>query len=1072
MEDVRNPEGIWINSRLFREVGDFWMKNGYYTAEPEDSPAYIDFWSRERDRCINGYSIGGAKITGSHYFYLNYCPIDKVEVIGSGRRRAAKKTTGLPDFWEGDYNYFWIRDIARLGILEAMGCSPSYIDSVYNIEDDKERNKILMEHYDKLGLMYQPIPENLDGGLDLIVGKSRRKGFEQPHSELVMTPDGYTTMGEVKIGDTILTPKGIAKVMDKFPQGKKDVYEVTLYDGRKVKCGENHLWKVYSHLLRKNYRTTKVLKTSDLIKSGLTKKKGVAYKWLLPINEPIEYSEKDLPIDPYVLGALLGDGGITKNLRISSTDVEIIDKIILNLTAAYPWVNGTWSAHRHDNYWTISLKNITKEEVDKLKRIYGTSKFAKSVNPVFEELKKLGLNCITDNKFIPDIYKFSSKEQRLELLRGLMDTDGYCSKKGDISFTNKSEKFVSDVQDICYSLGIQATKRLRKDGLWILYISTSENIFSLKRKSERINPDKDRLHKFIPIVKIEKLDYQEESSCILIDDEEHLYLTRGYVVTHNSYKNAACACNNFFHRPKSRTLVMGYEKKYLYPGIDTFFGKCQSYINHINDNTGWKQPTDYINKQNHIRASYKQKNADGLEVEKGILSEIFAISFKDNPDAGRGSDTYDIFGEEVGAWGVPGGLKDTISAMRSSTEAGAFKTGMITLFGTSGDLDKGTVDFAEMFESPQAFNFMAFYDIWGKYHDKVEGFFFPRQLNCEGYMDDNGNSDIQGATDYELKIREQKKKGGATSVQLQKKMYEDPLNSAEAFGIVAHNAFPVVELKAQLDKVIAMKWQESKGTPVRFSREDGKVVAKPVMDGSAEPITTYILKSNNLEGCPVIYEFPGENPPRGLYKIGYDPIRQDTGTSLAAIIVYKSAGIGEFYHDNIVAEYIGRYEDPEDIDRVAEDMADYFNTTIMYENECTGTKNYFRKIRRLNLLALQPDAVISKNLKGSKVSRVYGCHMVEGLKDAGERYIKSWLMSIIDYDENDTPITVIDRIYSRRLLEELINYNRKGNFDLVSALIMCMFQVQNDSMTDNFTEEKEPQAKILLNMIGNMYIKN
>lgn len=716
MEDVRNPEGIWINSRLFREVGDFWMKNGYYTAEPEDSPAYIDFWSRERDRCINGYSIGGAKITGSHYFYLNYCPIDKVEVIGSGRRRAAKKTTGLPDFWEGDYNYFWIRDIARLGILEAMGCSPSYIDSVYNIEDDKERNKILMEHYDKLGLMYQPIPENLDGGLDLIVGKSRRKGF--------------------------------------------------------------------------------------------------------------------------------------------------------------------------------------------------------------------------------------------------------------------------------------------------------------------------------------------------------------------SYKNAACACNNFFHRPKSRTLVMGYEKKYLYPGIDTFFGKCQSYINHINDNTGWKQPTDYINKQNHIRASYKQKNADGLEVEKGILSEIFAISFKDNPDAGRGSDTYDIFGEEVGAWGVPGGLKDTISAMRSSTEAGAFKTGMITLFGTSGDLDKGTVDFAEMFESPQAFNFMAFYDIWGKYHDKVEGFFFPRQLNCEGYMDDNGNSDIQGATDYELRIREQKKKGGATSVQLQKKMYEDPLNSAEAFGIVAHNAFPVVELKAQLDKVIAMKWQESKGTPVRFSREDGRVVAKPVMDGSAEPITTYILKSNNLEGCPVIYEFPGENIPRGLYKIGYDPIRQDTGTSLAAIIVYKSAGIGEFYHDNIVAEYIGRYEDPEDIDRVAEDMADYFNTTIMYENECTGTKNYFRKIRRLSLLALQPDAVISKNLKGSKVSRVYGCHMVEGLKDAGERYIKSWLMSIIDYDENDNPITVIDRIYSRRLLEELINYNRKGNFDLVSALIMCMFQVQNDSMTDNFTEEREPQAKILLNMIGNMYIKN
>lgn len=714
MDNVRNSDGIWINSKVFSEVGNFWMKTGYYTSAPEDSPDFIDFWLRERDRCINGYSVGGAKITGDHYFYLNYCPIDRVEVIGSGKRRSARKIFALPDFWEGDYNYFWIREIARKGILEALGCEVSYIDSIYDIEDSDERNKILMEHYDKLGLMYQPIPEHLDGGLDVIVGKARRRGF--------------------------------------------------------------------------------------------------------------------------------------------------------------------------------------------------------------------------------------------------------------------------------------------------------------------------------------------------------------------SYKNAACACNNFFHRPKSRTLVMAYDKKYIYPGVDTFFGKCRSYINHINGNTGWRQPTDFIDKQNHVKASYKQKSSDGIDIEKGILSEIFAISFKDNPDAGRGADTYDIFGEEVGAWGVPGGLKATVSAMRSSTEAGAYKTGMMTLFGTSGSLDKGTADFAEMFESPRAFNFMSFYDIWGEYHDKVEGFFFPRQLNCEGYIDENGNSDTKGATEYELRIREQAKKGGASSSQIQSKMYEDPLNSSEAFGIVSKNSFPVVELKAQLDKVIAMKWQETNGTPVKFTRENGEVVAKPVLDGSAEPITTFILKSNNLEGCPVIYEFPRQNPPKGLYKIGYDPIRQDSGTSLAAIIVYKSAGIGEYYHDNIVAEYIGRYQDPEDIDRIAECFADYFNTTIMYENECTGVKNYFRKIRRLSLLALQPDAVISKNIKGSRVNRVYGCHMVEALKDAGERYIKSWLLSVIDYDENDNPVTVIDRIYSRRLLEELINYNRKGNFDLVSALIMCMFQVQN-SILNNDVEEEKSQADILLKMISNMYKK-
>ena len=695
MSIIRDNSGKWLDTSVFRKAGETFMKNGYYCPDPYGSPAWYEFWKEERRRCLKGYEVDGHKITGNYYFYLNYCPIQKVDILNATGRRA-NKIKGFPDFWDGDYNYFWIRDIARDGILEALHV-PKEEQYRINALPDEERFPILREYYDTLGLFFDPLPDQLDGGLDLILGKARRRGF--------------------------------------------------------------------------------------------------------------------------------------------------------------------------------------------------------------------------------------------------------------------------------------------------------------------------------------------------------------------SFKNASVAVCNFFHRPHSYTMLIAYEKKYLFPGKKTIFGKCKEYINFVNEHTAWKMPSDYINTQQHIRASYKETK-DGVDIEKGFMSEIEAISFKDNPDAGRGADAYDIIGEEVGAWGTPGGLKNTIAAMRSSSEAGIFKTGMMTMFGTSGDMEGGTVDFSDLFRRPKANGFMSFKDRWGKFKEKVEGFFFPKHMNTEGFYDENGNSDMEAAKQAELLTRKTLIDNGATSTEIQKRMQEEPLDSAEAFALVAANTFPVVELQAQLDKVIAMNLQAIKGTPVKLHYVDGKITATPILDGSAKPITSFKDIPLDIQGCPIIYEFPAD-PPAGLYKIGYDPIRQEHGTSLAGIIVYKGTQVGSYTHDIPVAEYVGRYDDPDDIDRVAEMFADLFNTKVMYENEVTGVKNYFRRIKRLSLLALQPDTVISKNIKKSKVARVYGCHMNEQLKDAGERYVKSWLLTVLDYDENDNPVRVIDRIYSIRLLEELISYFRKGNFDLVSALFMCMFQVQEEVLGKEYGEEEE-----------------
>ena len=98
--------------------------------------------------------------------------------------------------------------------------------------------------------------------------------------------------------------------------------------------------------------------------------------------------------------------------------------------------------------------------------------------------------------------------------------------------------------------------------------------------------------------------------------------------------------------------------------------------------------------------------------------------------------------------------------------------------------------------------------------------------------------------------------------------------------------------------------------------------------------------------------------------------------------------------------------------------------------------------------------------------------MNDQLKNAGERYVKDWLLTVVDYDENEKPIHVFDRIYSLRLLEELIMYHRKGNFDLVSALFMCMIQVQEEYINTEYDEtKKDSRLKKLSSLIGNMYQK-
>ena len=616
-----------INSNKFRQSAINFINTGQYCSYPQGTSEFFQFWDREKDRCIDGYTTDdGDYISGYNYFYLNYCPIQRIvykEKSVNGVTKIVKTRELLfPDFYDYDYYFF------------------------------------------------QAMQQAEEEGKHLCALKSRRKGYEQPYSELVATPNGFTKMMDIHVGDYVATAKGTySKVLEEYEQGYKDVFRVTLDDGRQVTCGADHLWYVIN---ASNKLKPEVINTHDMLQNGIFKTYGGYnhYRYYLPEIKPVPYQEKQLPIHPYILGALLGDGTINrkgKSIKISTADQEIVDEFARLLGEDYELVKDN-SCY---NYRIKYKKRFDKEICAK----YENGKFG--VNPLSREITKLGLNVSCEYKFIPTEYVYSSIEQRMELVRGLMDTDGTISKDGSCMFANTSKSLVQDLAFVLRSLGIRCEiNTYQKDNcklLYRLYIRTKESIFKLTRKLNRIKDKK--INSKVAIVNIERLDYQEKCKCILIEDEDHLYLTRDYIPTHNSYKNAAMACRNYYLIPNSKTYIYASNKQYLTE--DGILTKAWDYMNFIDKNTAWGKKRS-INTQMRKRAGFFTKDDYGNEVELGYKSEIIGVTLKDNPDIVRGKAGKLIIFEEAGSFSELGAAWQIA---RPSVEQDGVAFGTMVAFG-------------------------------------------------------------------------------------------------------------------------------------------------------------------------------------------------------------------------------------------------------------------------------------------------------------------------------------------------------------------------------------------------------
>ena len=514
-----------------------------------------------------------------------------------------------------------------------------------------------------------------------------------------------------------------------------------------------------------------------------------------------------------------------------------------------------------------------------------------------------------------------------------------------------------------------------------------------------------------------------------------------------SFKVSGIACNNYFNRPNAVTSLLAYDESYLLHSKEALFPKALYTIGFIKRETAWKLGSDRIWQpaSGHIRASYIEKDEYGMEYESGYMSEIICSASSVKEDISRGRRNYEVIIEEGGTYKRRNFLIKTYMAMLPTLYSGKHKTGFATLFGTAGEENSENAesnDFNEMFMNPLQYKFLPFVNTYDKGENlEYTGYFHSNAYSMDGFIDSQGNSDIKSATDFTESERRELAKNNSSSLVIQEKIRECPLTPLEAFGFDSSSIFATEEVHAQLQKVKAIGFS---GKPVAFKWKDGKIEIKIILNPEREPITSYKRLPADLRSYPIIYEFPINNPPEGLYKIGYDPVHEDKGTSLVGILVFKTVHLHSHTKNILVAEYIGCGEKHTDNHYIAECFAEYYNCKIMYENNgALDVKDYFENKQKLHLLATEPRYTISQIVEKPSFNRVYGCNMNGPLKESAEKMVHDWLKESINI-ENDKLVTPVYYIQSQRLLEEFINYNRKGNFDLISALFMCMFYAKNE----------------------------
>lgn len=455
------------------------------------------------------------------------------------------------------------------------------------VEHNAQPRNQLQIDFIKFVLEHAKKREKLAGILSPGTGKSI------PVSAHIPTPNGYKFMKDIKVGDKVFGSDGMpTTVLGVFPQGIRDVYKITFSDGRTALCDIEHLWNAYTEGCRykqHTFTTSQMLKdykkyTPSNVSTG---RDPYRYKYRIPLlSNPVQYKRKDVKIHPYVIGVLIGNGCLISNdkLRVSSPD-DFIPMKIAQLTNSY-------------------VKKVTKNGYS-YEFYHNKEKYGYPIRTDEFLHDYLDLIDYSYNKTIPDDYLYNDNETRMELLRGLMDTDGsitYSEGRYNVSYSSTSRKLLEQIQTIIWSFGFIAnivddnrrdkytegycgTLNIRVPNYFKKYLfSYPEKLRIAELASKRHDHQQPFRHLLIKDI---RFSHKEECQCIYVDSPDHLYLTEDFIVTHNTFM----ACYSAI-KVGLRTLIIvptsGIKKQWG-ETLTGMFNVDQSRVKLVNS------PKDFIN---------------------------------------------------------------------------------------------------------------------------------------------------------------------------------------------------------------------------------------------------------------------------------------------------------------------------------------------------------------------------------------------------------------------------------------------------------------------------------------------